>query len=413
MAQERANAPLSSALLKCFGQDGDCTVIVKSESSAEGGPQHEKTEFRVWSKLLCAWSDVFAAMFAHDFKEQASGIVEIVDFSPAAVEAFLRFLYSGRLDVGLLPEVWALADKYAVAALREVCDEQVADALAPRNACEIYAAAVRHGAVTLKERCMVCISEHAPEALKSGFVMGQALLDAVLSTKTLCIDDFALAMVLLDWVENPSVTAHKIDVGAILQRHVQALAMDDSQWSQVQSRADAVGLGGVVKELRSSQKRGAKTDNYLNSLRKMYESRLPSSCRPPFLGYWVNIIPSQASFGNENSDPGLTLTFFQQLAGGGRSRSLNVNEELVWMTPHHGIFASTVKFTKQKGSHVEVFCSCDGVAWHMLAESRQDRDPTTEAIPCSSKGCAKWFKLRVRKGSCNTDLRVGGIIMEE
>ena len=53
--------------------------------------------------------------------QQAQGRIEIVDFSTQAVEACLRFMYSGELKVKLesLVEVAALADKYAIDELKE------------------------------------------------------------------------------------------------------------------------------------------------------------------------------------------------------------------------------------------------------------------------------------------------------
>ncbi|CAE8702898.1 unnamed protein product [Polarella glacialis] len=53
---------------------------------------------------------------------EATGRIEIADFSDQAVEAFLRFMYSGRLVVksGRLLEVAALADKYAVPDLKNL-----------------------------------------------------------------------------------------------------------------------------------------------------------------------------------------------------------------------------------------------------------------------------------------------------
>eukprot|EP00973_Karenia_brevis_P050740 7048583-Karenia_brevis.AAC.1 len=103
------NAPMHGvglALSKCFDRDGDCTIAVLEEGShANNEPGHvakrqkrEVVEFRVWSKLLANWSDVFKAMFSHDCIEKNRRRIELIDFSPVAVEVFLRFLYSGNLS---------------------------------------------------------------------------------------------------------------------------------------------------------------------------------------------------------------------------------------------------------------------------------------------------------------------------
>ena len=62
--------------------------------------------------MLCKWSDVFEAMLTSEMRE-AQGRIEIRDFSVQAVEACLRFLYTGKLAVklGTIVEVAAMADK--------------------------------------------------------------------------------------------------------------------------------------------------------------------------------------------------------------------------------------------------------------------------------------------------------------
>eukprot|EP00913_Durusdinium_trenchii_P005510 g5134.t1 len=93
-----------------FGQGGDFTVAVTEVSSSQ------RTEFKVWAVILSSWSEVFEKMMCHDFEEKEKQEFVITEFSPKAVEAFLRFLYSGSLDATLdtLIEVIAIADKYQV-----------------------------------------------------------------------------------------------------------------------------------------------------------------------------------------------------------------------------------------------------------------------------------------------------------
>ena len=53
---------------------------------------------------------------------EALGRIAIRDFSIHAVEALLRFVYSGKLAIPLdeVVEVAALADKYAISPLEEI-----------------------------------------------------------------------------------------------------------------------------------------------------------------------------------------------------------------------------------------------------------------------------------------------------
>eukprot|EP00929_Paragymnodinium_shiwhaense_P031526 TRINITY_DN17631_c0_g2_i4.p1 TRINITY_DN17631_c0_g2~~TRINITY_DN17631_c0_g2_i4.p1 ORF type:complete len:357 (+),score=83.74 TRINITY_DN17631_c0_g2_i4:79-1149(+) len=356
MSLDKGATALSVALLKCFGEDGDCRIVVRAPSEGdeqtpkEGEPASKsiKGEFRVWSKLLCAWSDVFNAMFTHDFKEASEGTVVIVDFSVSAVAAFLRFMYCGNLhcDDEHLLEVAALADKYAVTQLQEDCEKRLGSALTVQSACEMLRAADRMGTPTLKAKTFDFVCQHGKEALKNGYVLGMSLLNEVLDAKALCLDDFTLATTMLEWLQAPAAQPCNIDVESLCRRHVHFAALDDTQYGKIKTLASTVDMEELVFV----------------------------SCSA------------------------LTLA---------------VNDELTWMTPNHAIVVSSVKFKKSNASHVEVWCSANGSEWQWLAESKEDVPADASDVPCRSKGPVKWIKLRVRKGSCSTYFQVAGTVLSE
>ena len=134
-------AQVADVLYSCFGE-GDFKVVVEEE--CEDGTKH--TQFQVWSLLLRRWSEVFANMMSHEqFMEGSKAEVVIKDFSASAVEAFLRFLYSGTLSANLatLIEVGVIADKYQVQSLCASCLGAARDKLASETACEIFECADR------------------------------------------------------------------------------------------------------------------------------------------------------------------------------------------------------------------------------------------------------------------------------
>merc|ERR1712216_717333 len=89
--------------------------------------------------------------------------------------------------------------------------------------------------------------------------------------------------------------------------------------------------------------------------------------RPPFLGYWVNLIPSKMSFAScsasNDSDP---VGRLERIARGKYPISLGTNDRLDWMTPHHGLFVRGVScgysVDKEK-LHFQVFASSNGKDW--------------------------------------------------
>ena len=96
MAAEKDTACVANILKDCFGHDADFTVVVQDQVEGEGGSEVKQTEFKVWSPLLTRWSPVFDRMIhSEGFMERQQARLVINDFSSKAVEAFLRFLYSG------------------------------------------------------------------------------------------------------------------------------------------------------------------------------------------------------------------------------------------------------------------------------------------------------------------------------
>ena len=167
----------------CFDHDGDWQIVVKSTAP---DPQPVCT-FRVWSTLLAAWSDVFAAMLRPEWLEAAHGTIEIIDFSASAVESFLRFLYSGTLNIPndeptVFVEVTALADKYAVVRLRELCVSHFVKLLKPQNSCEVLRGIDSCGLALwddLRERCLEMIRRRAKDALPRAIVLTMEEMEEV------------------------------------------------------------------------------------------------------------------------------------------------------------------------------------------------------------------------------------------
>jgi len=78
--------------------------------------------FGAHRSLLATRSPVFAAMFASGMEETATGQVRIEDTDPTTFQHFLKFLYTGMFEPCFLDrELFAVADKYQVDTLMELC----------------------------------------------------------------------------------------------------------------------------------------------------------------------------------------------------------------------------------------------------------------------------------------------------
>jgi len=433
---------LGSALLKCFNEDGDCKVIVEdyqpdaagSESTVHAKCQRQ-IEFQVWSKLLCAWSDVFTAMFTHDFREKAEKKVIISGFSLEAVQAFLTFLYSEVLpdDPAVLVEVSALADKYSVQPLLEVCAERVEAELSEENACAMLLAADQVGSKTVKDRCLDQIFRSPLKTLPKAFVLSKELLHEVLTSTKLCIGDYELAMVILEWTKNPTMKTRGVNMALLLQQNVQLAALTEEQYSKVHSLADSLGLGTKVQELWSRRKRGISTDDFFETLAKMFlnspQFKASETKKPAFLGYWINLIPSQVGFvkkaiyyGNANDkkydntdNKYAPAGKLEEMAMNMAEITLGTNDEVKWMMPHHAIYVSGLCFSSALGDEnaLQVFASTNGDNWDLLFDSELQphlKKQGSVYVSCRTKNLVTWLKLCIRKGEYANKLKIRGIL---
>jgi BTB/POZ domain len=98
------------------------------------GSQH----FLVHKNILGIQSPVFTEIFYKDMKEARSGKMEIENFTAAAVEEFLRFFYTGKIQKQTnAMELFALAGKYDVSDLKSITETIVWRNIDNKNAVEV------------------------------------------------------------------------------------------------------------------------------------------------------------------------------------------------------------------------------------------------------------------------------------
>ncbi|KAI1712355.1 BTB/POZ domain-containing protein [Ditylenchus destructor] len=137
----------------------DCTLKV--------GPQF----FPAHKCILGQWSEVFRRMFLLPTEEAASGVVEIMDFSPEAISAMLEYMYTGVVKNEVMEkqavELLTLSDKYAVIPLKEMCEVFLASKLTTTNVLEATMFADRYSAAKLKKACVNRLAIEGQAVLQS------------------------------------------------------------------------------------------------------------------------------------------------------------------------------------------------------------------------------------------------------
>jgi hypothetical protein len=85
--------------------------------------------------------------------------VEVHDTTPALFKTFLRFVYSGRVDMSDIPdysstdalsELLLLADRYEMDSLKEVCEAELRDRIETDTALTLFSIADHFNAILLR-----------------------------------------------------------------------------------------------------------------------------------------------------------------------------------------------------------------------------------------------------------------------
>lgn len=125
-----------------------------------GGMNHDlilkvgNKELRAHRDILRARSHVFDSMLSHDMREKTSGIIDIPDCNPQAMELFLLYVYCGKveaLDQNSMFGLYYIADKYDVKDLKSECCNFIRKSLSPTNICDAIQLAQTHYDAALLE----------------------------------------------------------------------------------------------------------------------------------------------------------------------------------------------------------------------------------------------------------------------
>ena len=360
----------------CFGQDGNFTVVVDEHAKDTEGKRKfsemeaKPTEFKVWASLLAQSSPVFRQMLDSNFRESQSARLVISDFSTAAVENFLRFMYSGAVEgsLSMLIEVAALADKYQIATLHAGCLQVVREKLKPELACEVFACADRFHVVPLRNAALDLIWVEPAIALKLLPNVSSKLLEEILDFRLLCAEEAVLKDILADW------------------------ARQSLDWEEDALRA-------VVEDRQKAPKRGqaAPSESVTATLWRRY---VDGGKVGAFLGYWASVIlgPGQSSLGRENANH---LQEGLDGEAGSCPRRTYGKGWVIWVFPQTCIHVICIGFPDEIPSTVsfQILVSEDGATWHTALSSNKAAIGAGTKLPVKrAKFLVKWIKLEVLEG---------------
>ncbi|CAE7335122.1 bath-40, partial [Symbiodinium sp. CCMP2456] len=377
----------------CFGRGGDFTVVVEEPQCEDscGSEVVKRVEFKVWSQLLASWSAVFDKMInTEEFVEQKKAQV-ITDFSSGATEIFLRFLYSGIVEGPLetLVEVCAMADKY----------QAFQKGLNPDNACQLFAAAARFRLEDLRRMALEEIWVKAEDVLKECPSISPELFEEILAPGLICMSHPDLRVVLQGWSSGRKRKAGEETILSsplqpVIERHLERLNDEGER------HLAAFGPHAPRTAPESAHCR----DIFKNLFRSFQEQNDGTMC---FLGYFLMVVfgPKSWAFRSRNPKPR------EEYFGNHRPFSLS-SDSIAWMLPHESVYLMGLSFVLDMPEqvHCRIFCSEDGVSWHLAADSGKSKIEAGSALTLSRPpSLVKWFKLEVLEGDFHNNLRISGI----
>ncbi|GFY70229.1 TD and POZ domain-containing protein 2 [Trichonephila inaurata madagascariensis] len=126
--------------------------------------------FHAHKAILSARSPVFRAMFQTDMKEKIQECVDVPDLEDDTVRQMLLYVYTNALEDlqwESAMKLYATADKYEIASLKNKCSSFLMQNLCPNNVCDVLVLADMHGDGDLKEDAQNYTRRHEEDVYPS------------------------------------------------------------------------------------------------------------------------------------------------------------------------------------------------------------------------------------------------------
>ena len=367
-------------------------------------------------------------MMSDDFIEGKKKEVVIKDFSAKGVEAFLRFFYTGTLDISqadVIVEVQVLADKYQVPKLHSLCKEIVQNEMTPQNAWTVFQSADKFHLEDERLLSKNLLFVKAKEALAKRPSVSDELLEEVLSSGLLCISDGELFSVLAKWKEAEE-GLKKIE---LIEKHV----------NMQNVRPELVRASGLDNEIlrplktrKFTQSRGEKTEDVHSLIRRRFEEFLKGQERQVHNSHQQTLsTPANFEWGVQEGrrqamwEANFLTTWVQvnhtmsKLPGSPYRLACNYHDVLgpfildagtwvEWRLLRFALYLTGISLTGREKANVEIWCG-DGESWERIFCSNG------KVVACHCDFMVRHFKIKMLQGPCTFDpsrVKFQGILQE-
>ncbi|XP_076243017.1 RCC1 and BTB domain-containing protein 1-like isoform X2 [Calliopsis andreniformis] len=156
---EDEGASLIDHLREAFDDSTTSDLVIQ----VDGKPIH------VHKAILKIRSQYFRTLFEKHDTENDQSVIEHYQFSYNAYKAFLKYLYTAKIDESfeVVLELLHLANTYSESQLQNYCTQILKDLITVENVAPIYSAAFKSEAKELKERCFKFALKHITAVMQT------------------------------------------------------------------------------------------------------------------------------------------------------------------------------------------------------------------------------------------------------
>ncbi|XP_061401789.1 speckle-type POZ protein-like [Musca vetustissima] len=130
-------------------------ILASKEFSDLTLVSQDKIEFKVHKVLLCARSEVFAAMFRNDLEEKKTGSIQIEDMDSKVLKELLNYMYTDeKISKEMATDLFVAGNKYAMSGLQEMCENMLIETMSVDSVADILLLADRHSSDRLKSKAV-------------------------------------------------------------------------------------------------------------------------------------------------------------------------------------------------------------------------------------------------------------------
>ena len=125
--------------------------------------------FHAHKFVLATQSEVFAAMFTHNMKENKESKVKIEDCNSEIFKEVLRYIYTGQVAgvETVVDDLLHIADKYMLQGLKLICENNLIKNLSNENIFDHLSIATKYNLSSLKKKAIKFIVSNSKELLNN------------------------------------------------------------------------------------------------------------------------------------------------------------------------------------------------------------------------------------------------------